>query len=257
MQLSALFTLDGKVALITGGNRGIGLGMADALGSAGAHVVVAGRSHERNDDAVHKLKEKGYDASAITIDVRSQDSCQSAIEEIDARLGRLDILVNCAGMNIRKLPEDYSDDEISQIIDTNLIAPMRLSVAAKAIMVRNGGGKIINVGSLFTSRGGARFAPYAMSKGGLYNLTQSQAAAWASENIQVNIVLPGWIDTELTRKSRIDLPELEGIVSAKTPAGRWGQPEDLAGVTIFLASSASNFITGSAIAVDGGFSATV
>ena len=171
------------------------------------------------------------------------------------RFGRLDILVNNAGTSIRKPPEAYTAAEWHAVLDTNLTGAFLCSQAVYPIMKRSGGGKIINIGSMFALFGAAYAAPYAASKGALVQLTKSLAAAWAADNIQVNAVLPGWIDTELTRDARQQVAGLHERVLARTPAGRWGVPGDLAGIAVFLASAASDFITGAAIPVDGGFSA--
>ena len=170
------------------------------------------------------------------------------------RHGRLDILVNNAGTNIRKAAHDMSLDEWHHVMDTNLTSTFLCCRAAHALMKEAGGGKIINIGSML-SIFGAPYAPaYGASKGGVVQLTRSLATAWAADNIQANAVLPGWIDTELTRKAREQVPGLNERVLARTPAGRWGVPADLAGIAVFLASSASDFVTGTAIPVDGGYS---
>jgi 2-deoxy-D-gluconate 3-dehydrogenase len=170
------------------------------------------------------------------------------------KLGRLDILINNAGINVRKAPQDYSLEEWRLVIDTNLTSAFVASQAAYAHMKRAGGGKIINIGSMMSLFGASFAAPYGASKGGIVQLTKSLAAAWAKDNIQVNAVLPGWIDTALTRRAREDVSGLHERVLARTPAGRWGRPEDLGGIALFLASPASDFITGTAIPVDGGYS---
>jgi 2-deoxy-D-gluconate 3-dehydrogenase len=176
---------------------------------------------------------------------------------IDAAIqafGRVDILVNNAGTNIRKQPQEYSVEEWHTVIDTNLSSAFLGCQAAYPAMVRAGGGKIVNIGSMMSIFGAPFAAPYGASKGGLVQLTRSLATAWARDNIQVNAVLPGWIDTDLTRNARAHVPGLQDRVVARTPAGRWGAPDDLAGIAVFLASPASDFITGTAIPVDGGYS---
>jgi 2-deoxy-D-gluconate 3-dehydrogenase len=247
------FDLSGRVAIVTGGNGGIGLGMARGLAAAGARVVVAARDAAKSEVAVTALSALGATSSFIALDVADENSCRATIDETVERFGRLDILVNNAGMSIRKPPESYSVAEWRAVLDTNLTGAFVCSQAAYPAM-RQGGGKIINIGSMFAIFGSAYAAPYAASKGALVQLTKSLAAAWAGDNIQVNAVLPGWIDTELTRDARRQVPGLHERVLARTPAGRWGVPEDLAGIAVFLASSASDFVTGAAIPVDGGFS---
>jgi 2-deoxy-D-gluconate 3-dehydrogenase len=247
-----MFDLIGRVAVVTGGNGGIGLGMAKGLAAAGANVAVAARDAAKAGAA---LAELGSRSVFIPLDVADESSCRAMVEEAARRFGRLDILINNAGTSIRKPPEAYTVAEWHTVLDTNLTGAFLCSQAAHAVMKRNGGGKIINIGSMFALFGSAYAAPYAASKGALVQLTKSLAAAWAADNIQVNAVLPGWIDTELTRDARRQVPGLHERVLPRTPAGRWGVPDDLACIAVFLAAPASDFITGAAIPVDGGFSA--
>jgi 2-deoxy-D-gluconate 3-dehydrogenase len=247
--LSNNFSLHGKAALVTGGNGGIGLGMAHGLAAAGAKVAVAGRDKSKNAEALKALA----GALAIEADLREEKSCRAMVEEAAQRLGRLDILVNNAGINVRKRPEQYSLEEWKLVLDTNLTSAFVAAQAAYPHMRRAGGGKIVNIGSMMSLFGASFAAPYGASKGGIVQLTKSLAAAWATDNIQVNAVLPGWIDTALTRRAREDVSGLHERVLARTPAGRWGRPEDLAGIAVFLASPASDFVTGTAIPVDGGY----
>ena len=248
------FDLKGKVAIVTGGNGGIGLGMARGLAEAGASIVVAGRNAEKSEKAVKELSGLGVKAAAIAVDVVKEESCRALIKGTVERFGRLDILVNNAGMNIRKPPETFTLAEWREVIDTNLTSAFLCSHAAYPEMKRAGGGKIINIGSM-TSIFGVPFAlPYASAKGGIVQFSRVLATAWAKDNIQVNAVLPGWIDTDLTKAARQQVEGLHERVVARTPAGRWGAPDDFAGIAAFLASSASDFITGTAIPVDGGYS---
>ena len=247
-----LFDLTGRVAVVTGGNGGIGFGMAGGLLAAGATVVIAARNAEKAEAAVAEL---GSKSAFIPFDVADETSCRAMIEQTADRFGRLDILVNNAGTSIRKPPENYTPAEWHAVIDTNLTGAFLCSQAAHPVMKKSGGGKIINIGSMFALFGSGYAAPYAASKGALVQLTKSLAVAWAADNIQVNAVLPGWIDTELTRDARQQVAGLHERVLARTPVGRWGVSDDLAGIAVFLASPASDFITGAAIPVDGGFSA--
>ena len=249
-----LFDLTGRVAVVTGGNGGIGLGMATGLAAAGAHLVLAARDAGKGEAAVAGLAAAGATAAFLSLDVADERSCRAMIEETLARFGRLDILVNNAGTSIRKPAESYSAGEWQHVLDTNLTGAFFCSQAAHPAMKKGGGGKIINIGSMMSIFGAGYAAPYAASKGALVQLTKSLAAAWAQDNIQVNAILPGWIDTELTRAARREVPGLNSRVLARTPAGRWGVPEDLAGIAVFLAAPASDFVTGAAIPVDGGFS---
>jgi 2-deoxy-D-gluconate 3-dehydrogenase len=251
----SLFDLKGRVALITGGNGGIGLGMAHGLAAAGAAIAIAGRDGEKSRAAAAELAPHGVEVAVITADVVEEDSCRRMIASVGERFGRLDILINNAGINIRKLPQDYTLAEWRQVLETNLTSAFLCAHAAFTPMQAAGGGKIINIGSMM-SLFGASFAPaYAASKGGIVQLSRALASAWAKDNIQVNAVLPGWIDTALTRRAREEVSGLNSMVLMRTPARRWGTPGDLAGVAVFLASKASDFVTGAAIPVDGGYSA--
>ena len=243
------FELEGKVAVVTGGNGGIGLGMARGLAAAGAKVVVAGRDAQKSAAAA---KEIG--GVAIEADVLEEKSCRALIANTVAQLGRLDILVNNAGINIRKQPQEYTLEEWRRVLDTNLTSAFTCSQAAYPEMVKAGGGKIVNIGSMMSIFGASFTTPYAASKGGIVQMTRALACAWAKDNVQVNAVLPGWIDTDLTRRAREQVPGLHERVLARTPAARWGEPADFAGIAVFLASGASDFLTGTAIPVDGGYS---
>ena len=249
-----MFDLRGKAALVTGGNGGIGLGMALGLARAGAAVAIAGRNADKNAAALAQLEKFG-EPFALVADVSDETSCRAMVGEAAERFGRLDILVNNAGINIRRAPQDYTLDEWHKVLDANLTSAFVASQAAYPFFVRGRGGKIINVGSMMSLFGASFVAPYGASKGGLVQLTRALATAWAKDNIQVNAVLPGWIDTDLTRRARGEVPGLHDRVLARTPAGRWGTPDDMAGVAVFLASGASDFVTGTALPVDGGYSA--
>lgn len=249
-----MFDLTGKVALVTGGNGGIGLGMARGLASAGARIVIAARNADKSRAAVDDLTKRGGSAVALTADVTDEAAVTRLVADTVERCGRLDILVNNAGTNIRGSADQLSLDDWYKVMDTNLTSAFLCSKAAHAIMKKNGGGKIINIGSML-SIFGAAFAPaYGASKGGIVQFTKSIACAWIKDNIQVNAVLPGWIDTELTRGAREQAPSLHDYVLMRTPAKRWGTIDDLSGIAVFLASTASDFITGAAIPVDGGYS---
>jgi 2-dehydro-3-deoxy-D-gluconate 5-dehydrogenase len=252
-----LFDLNGRVAIVTGGNQGIGFGIARGLAEAGAAVVVAGRRSEKNAEAVNALAALGLKAVAIEADVAEEASCRALIAQTVERLGRLDILVNNAGVANRKQPQDYSLAEWQRIIDVNLTGAFSCAHAAYPHMVRAGGGKIINIGSMLSIFGVAFAVAYGASKGGIVQMTKGLACAWAKDHIQANAILPGWIDTEFTRTGRAQVSGLHERVLARTPAGRWGTPEDFAGIAVFLASAASGFITGTAIPVDGGYSTQV
>lgn len=245
-----LFDLTGKVAIVTGGNGGIGLGMATGLADAGATVVLAGRNQAKGDKAAAEL---GRGTVFIAADVTKKAQCWALVTQTVAKFGRLDILINNAGIAIRKNPEDYSEEEWHRVMDTNMTSAFLCTQAAYPEMVKAGGGKIINIGSVMSMMGAPHATPYATSKGAIVQFTRAIATAWAKDNIQANSVLPGWIDTELTVAARTQVPGLNESILARPPAGRWGVPADLAGIAVFLASQASNFVTGAAIPCDGGF----
>jgi 2-deoxy-D-gluconate 3-dehydrogenase len=248
------FDLSGRVAVITGGNGGIGLGMAEGLAAAGATVVLAGRNAAKGAAAAKQIADAGGKAAFAEVDVTSEASCRALIDGAVAKHGRLDILVNNAGTNIRKVPDVLKLEEWHAVMDTNLTSAFVCSHAVYPHMKKAGRGKIINIGSMM-SIFAAPFSPaYAASKGGIVQFARACATAWAKDNIQVNSILPGWIDTDLTKGARREVEGLHERVLARTPAARWGNPMDFAGIAVFLASPASDFVTGTAIPVDGGFS---
>jgi 2-deoxy-D-gluconate 3-dehydrogenase len=253
----SLFDLKGRVAVVTGGNGGIGLGLARGMAQAGAAIAVAGRNVTKSQAAAGARAKLGVKTAVLEVDVADEASCRKMIDDTVKALGRIDILVNNAGINIRKTADQMSLAEWKQVIDINLTSAFICSHAAYPRMKAAGGGKIINIGSML-SIFGASFAPaYGASKGGVVQLTKSLAVAWAKDNIQVNAVLPGWIDTELTKRAREEVSGLNAMVLMRTPAKRWGTPADHAGVAVFLAGPASDFVTGTSIPVDGGYSVQV
>ena len=248
-----MFQLQPKTALVTGGNGGIGLAIAQGLVDAGARVAVVGRNPDKLRAAVETLTRRGGQAQAYQADVSDEAAVAALFDRVAADFGRLDILVNNAGTNIRKPVQDLTLAEWNAVLDTNLTSAFLCSRAAYPLLQKQGG-KVINIGSM-TSIFGASFAPaYSASKGGIVQLTRALATGWAADGIQVNAILPGWIDTDLTQKARAQVTGLDERIVARTPAGRWGRPEDLAGTAVFLASAASDFVTGTAIPVDGGYS---
>jgi len=252
--MSKMFDLTGRVALVTGGNGGIGLGMATGLAKAGATVMIAGRNGAKNEAAVAGLRALGAKAESIAVDVTDPASITAMVEETAKRCGRLDILVNNAGTNIRNRPETYKLEDWHTIINTNLTSGMLASQAAYPYLKAHGCGRVINNGSMLSIFGLPLHVAYGASKGGVVQMTKSTAVAWAADGITVNVILPGWIDTDLTRKARQDMAGLNDNVLARTPSKRWGLPADFEGIAAFLASDAAAFITGVAIPVDGGYS---
>lgn len=251
---SSPFDLTGKIAIVTGGNGGIGLGMARGLARAGASIVIAGRNNEKSAEAAREIEALGVRALAVSVDVTDKASVAAMVETALLLLGKVDILINNAGMSVRQPAHLLDLDDWNTVIDTNLTSAFICSKAVYPTMKQAGGGKIINIGSMM-SIFGASYAPaYAASKGGIVQFTKSIAVSWAADNIQANTILPGWIDTDLTRTAREQIPGLNENVLNRTPAKRWGKIDDLAGAAVFLASSASDFVTGTSIPVDGGYS---
>ena len=254
MTSQKLFDLTGKVAVITGGNGGIGLGIAMGLAGAGANIVIAARSVEKTAQALEDIRALGVEAHGITVDVTQEPAIQRIVTSTIDHMGRLDILVNNSGIAVRAQPQELTASQWDSVVDVNLRAAFLASKAAYAQMVKAGGGKVINVGSMYSIFGSDWGAPYAASKGGLVQLTKSLAVAWAKDNIQVNAVLPGWIVTDLTRGIQDADPNRYDNISRRIPTGRWGEPSELAGAAVFLASTASDYVTGATLAVDGGYS---
>ncbi|MFI5457024.1 MAG: SDR family NAD(P)-dependent oxidoreductase [Isosphaerales bacterium] len=253
-----LFDLSGKVAIVTGGNGGIGLGIAHGLARAGADIVVLARNTAKSESAVKRLQEEsGVRALAVTADVSHEADVERAVAEIENHFGRIDILFNNAGINVRKQPQDLSLEDWQKVMNVNLTSAFLMSKAVYPAMKKAGRGKIVNIGSM-TSIFGASFAPaYASSKGAIVQLTKSLALAWAPDNIQVNAILPGWFDTELTQNAREQIPGLHERVLARIAVGRWAKPVDMAGTAVWLASAGSDYVTGIAVPVDGGYTATL
>ena len=249
-----LFDLSNKVAIVTGGNGGIGLGMARGLAAAGATLAVVGRNTEKNQIAVDEL---GGNARAFVADVTNAAEVDEMVSEVVKSFGGIDILINNAGTNIRKRPEDLSESEWHHVLDTNLTSAFLCSKACYPEMKRRGGGKILNNGSMTSLFSSPWLTAYGSSKGGMVQFTRGLATAWAEDNIQANCFLPGWIDTDLTRRAREQNPDLHQQVLTRTPADRWGEINDMSGIAVFLASAASDFVTGTAIPIDGGFSASI
>ena len=252
MKMPALFDLSGRVAVVTGGNRGIGRAIALGLAEAGAAVAVFARNEEKNREVLSELKAIGVPSLALRVDMSDRFALQPAMEKIESDLGPVGVLVNNAGsvcLSGGVLKENAEDWD--RIIEIQLNAVFLLSKLAAKSMVNHKGGKIINIGSMYSYFGSGLVPSYSAAKGAIVQLTKSMAIELAPHNIQVNAIAPGWIETDMTVPVH-SLP-LNDEVLARTPAGRWGQPEEIAGTAVYLASRASDFVTGTTIRVDGGY----
>ena len=251
-----MFSLAGRAAIVTGGNGGIGLGIAEGLTRAGASVAIAARDRSKTDRAVKGLSEFGTEVIGLDIDVADEASIANAVSAAAKEFGRLDVLVNNAGIAVRKQPQEYSAAEWDQVMDVNLKGTFLCARAAYPHMVEAGGGSIVNIGSMTSIFGMDWVSSYSASKGGVVQFTRSLAIAWAGDGIRVNAILPGWIRTELTSGywTNPDNEDRFSLINRRIPAGRWGEPEDLAGLAVFLSSDAAAYVTGAAIPVDGGYS---
>lgn len=253
-----LFDLRGKVALVTGSTDGLGKAIAIGLGQAGATIVVNGRSsQEKLDNVVMEFKSLGIDAYGYLCDVMDEQQVAKMIDWIGKEVGSLEILVNNAGINLRSPLEDMAVVDFKRNVDVNLIGPFLVSKYAVKSMISNRSGKIINICSMMSELGRNTVGAYAASKGGLKMLTQNMATEWAKHNIQVNGIGPGYFATKLTAPLRKEGTPFNDFIINRTPAGRWGQPEELVGAAIFLSSKASDFVNGHVLYVDGGILATI
>ncbi len=253
---ASAFNLTGKVAVVTGGNGGIGLAMATGLAKAGAEIAIWARNPEKNLKAVEALSAFGTKVRAYQVDVAVKSEQEAALIATVKDFGGIDIFVPNAGTTLRKKPEQYTTKEFESVMHTNLTAVFEGCNLVYPEMKRRGGGKIIMIGSMASNFGFGISAVYAASKGAIVQYAKSLASAWGKDNIQVNALLPGWIVTEITTQTR-SIPGLVDMVLSRTPAGRWGKPDDFEGVATFLSSSASDFVTGAAIPIDGGFSSAL
>ena len=249
-----LFDLTGRVAIMTGAGRGLGRTMALGLAAAGADLALASRTASQLESLVEEVQALGRRAIAVPTDVTSPDACEALVEAAITRLGRLDIMVNNAGTNVRKSALDITPDEYDFVIETNLKGYFNGARAAGRHFVAQGSGKVINISSILGSVALPNQAAYASSKGAIDQLTKVLAIEWATAGVQVNGLAPTYFETDLTRPLFED-PERRAFIEERTPVGRWGQPHELAGAVIFLASDASTFVTGQTLLVDGGWTA--
>jgi 2-deoxy-D-gluconate 3-dehydrogenase len=252
MNMPALFDLKGRVAIVTGGNGGIGRSIALGFAEAGAAVAIFGRNEDKNQQVLAELKSIGVPSLALKVDMTDRAGLQPALNQVESKLGGVSILVNNAGNVslsggvLQEKPEDWDN-----VIETQLNSVFLLSKLAAASMVRQKSGKIINIGSMYSFFGSGLVPSYSAAKGAIIQLTKSMAIELAPHNIQVNCIAPGWIETAMT--AAVHKMPLNDEVLSRTPAGRWGQPDELAGTAVYLASHASDFVTGTTIRVDGGY----
>ncbi len=248
-----IFDLHGKIAVVTGGNGGIGEAIATGLAGAGASIVIVARREDKTALAVERIGRTGARCMGVKCDVTRPADIENAVRTTLEQFGRLDILVNDAGTSANAPPQSMTTEQWDSVLDTNLKAAFRFSQAAYPAFIRAGGGKIINIGSMMSFFGDKVSVAYSVSKGGVVQLTKSLAIAWAPDNIQVNAICPGWFLTDLTAAFKKDQESYQTIIK-RTPLGRFGELRELAGAAVFLASSASSFVTGQSVIVDGGFS---
>ena len=246
-----LFSLAGKTALVTGSSRGLGFAIAEGLAAAGARLVINGVDVARLDAAAATLRDKGYTVDAHAFDVCDEAAVVAAFEKLDAAGIAVDILVNNAGVQYRKPMVELATEDWRRVIETNLTSAFVVGREAARRMIPRGHGKVINIGSLTSELARATVAPYTVAKGGIKMLTRAMTAEWATHNIQANAIGPGYMLTDMNQ-ALIDNPTFDAWVKGRTPAGRWGKPEELIGTAVFLASNASNYVSGQIIYVDGG-----
>ena len=257
MDIRKLFSLEGRVALVTGATHGLGMAVATALAGAGATLAVNGHSADRLDKALKTYENKGIDAKGYLFDVTDEQAVAEGVARIEREVGPIDILVNNAGI-IKRIPAlEMTLPEWNEVIATDLTSPFLMSRAVAAGMIRRGHGKIVNMCSMMSEVGRSSVTAYAAAKGGLKMLTKNLATEWAKHNIQVNGIGPGYFATEQTAPIRVNGNPFNEFIVSRTPASRWGDPEDLAGAAVFLASRASDFVNGHILYVDGGILASL
>ena len=251
-----IFDLTGKLALVTGSSQGIGLAMAEGLAAAGAEVVLNGRNRDKLARAVSELKAKGCKAHGLDFDVTDGESVAAAVASIEKDIGAIDILFNNAGMQFRTPLEDFPPEKFRELLRVNVESVFLTGQAVARFMIKRGKGKIINIGSVQSELGRPGIAPYTTTKGAVKMLTKGMCADWARHGIQVNAIGPGYFKTPLNQ-ALVDNPEFSAWLEKRTPAGRWGNVEELVGAAVFLASDASSFINGHMLYVDGGITSVL
>ncbi len=255
--MSNLFDLSGKRAFVTGATHGLGMAMAKGLGDAGAELIINGTTPERMEKALEEYRAEGYTVHGFIFDVTDEAKAKEHVEKIEKEIGPIDILVNNAGI-IKRVPlEEMDVEDYRRVIDVDLVGPFIMAKQVVKHMIPRGEGKIINICSMMTELGRDTVGAYAAAKGGLKMLTQNMATEWAKHNIQTNGIGPGYFATSQTEPIRVDGHPFNEFIIQRTPAGRWGDPKDLAGTAVFLSSKASDFVNGQVVYVDGGILATI
>ncbi|MEM9031414.1 MAG: SDR family oxidoreductase [Pseudomonadota bacterium] len=251
-----LFSLAGRRALITGSSQGIGLALARGLADAGAELVLNGRDTEKLSSAAESLRDVGALVAELAFDATDHDAVRSAVDGFESETGAIDILVNNAGMQHRTELENFPADAFERLLQTNVASVFHVGQAVARHMIDRGAGKIINIASVQTALARPGIAPYTATKGAVANLTKGMATDWAKHGLQCNAIAPGYFDTPLNAALVAD-PEFSAWLERRTPAGRWGQVEELVGACVFLSSAASSFVNGHTLFVDGGITASL
>ncbi|MCZ8546967.1 SDR family oxidoreductase [Mesorhizobium qingshengii] len=253
---NSLFSLEGRLALVTGSGQGIGFALARGLAEHGAAVVLNGRDRARIDSAVEKLRDTGFKAHASVFDVTDFQAVNADVARIEAEIGAIDILVNNAGIQFRAPLEDFPEEQWERLFRTNVSGAFHAGKAVARHMIPRGKGKIINIGSVQSELARPNIAPYTATKGAIRNLTRGMCTDWAKHGLQINAIAPGYFRTEMNQ-ALVDNPEFSAWLEKRTPAGRWGNVDELIGAAVFLASDASSFVNGHTLYVDGGMTASV
>ena len=249
--MSALFDLTGLRALVTGSSRGIGFALAEGLARHGAQIVLNGRNAEKVADAAAMLGTKGFKVESAVFDVTNHEAAAKGVAEIEATIGAIDILVNNAGMQFRAPLEDFPADKWDELLRTNISSVFHVGQAVARHMIPRRRGKIINIASVQSELARTNIAPYTATKGAVRNLTRGMCADWAKYGLQINAIAPGYFKTPLNQ-ALVDNPEFSAWLANRTPAGRWGNVEELVGAAVFLSAAASSFVNGHILYVDGG-----
>lgn len=251
-----LFDLTGQRALITGSSQGIGFALARGLAAAGSRIIINGRDEAKLSNAAERLRAEGADVDLLSFDATDHEAVRTAVDGFEAQIGAIDILVNNAGMQHRAALEDFPADAFERLLQANIASVFHVGQACARHMIKRGAGKIVNICSVQTALARSGIAPYTATKGAVANLTKGMATDWAKHGLQCNGLAPGYFDTPLN-KVLVDDPEFTAWLAKRTPAGRWGDVEELVGSCIFLSSRASSFVNGTTVFVDGGITASL